>query len=276
MRTYAVVCFLLTATPLLSAPLAPNTTMTIPFPNLPPTFSNLADHTKTPPQMTIYLPRNYNPTRKHPLLIVLSGGTGGTASNPSVARKISQETDFVCVSLPLFKAPPPADSPPTQLADPGANQSPLPATKPKTPDAILIRNPDCKYAWPLYKQMLAKLDETIPNLDPAHQILGGFSNGAHATSGLIDEFDGQVAARFSAFFFIEGGGKLQHYDLLKGKAFLMVYGSEKSRPRSQQIYESAKAAGARATIKGMNNVGHAFPESEYPKVREWLRGPASE
>jgi dienelactone hydrolase len=236
----------------------PGSTFTIKFPDMPPTFYSVFEGKDVKPQMTVFLPTDYDPGRKHPLLIFLSGGTGGTGGNPSVARALSEDRDFVCVSLPLFKekVAPPA---------PGNGTS-----------RILIRDIDCRRAWPLYREMLAKLEELVPNVDPAHQILGGFSNGAHATAGLIDESDGETARRFSALFFVEGGGKLQRYDLLRGKPFLMVYGSEKSQRRAREIFDAAQAAGAKATLLGMDGVGHAFPESEFPAVREWLRGPAME
>lgn len=69
---------------------------------------------------------------------------------------------------------------------------------------------------------------------------------------------------------------LQRYDFLKGKPFLMLYGSPKSSKRAHQVYDSAVAAGAKATLQEMKGVGHAFPESQYPAVRGWLRGPATE
>jgi len=232
---------------------APGSTLTVPFPEMPPTFYALYNKNDVKAQMTIFLPRNYDPSRKHPLLVFLNGGDGGTGGNPGVARGVSEEKDFVCVNVPLFKA-----------------------TDPKVPGGeYIMRDPDARYMWPFFKTMLAKLDELVPNIDPGRRILGGFSNGAHAAAGLIDQSDGEVARRFSAFFFVEGGGRLQHYDLLKDKPFLMLYGSEKSHPRAQQVYESALAAGAKAAIHGMNNVGHAFPASEYPAVREWLRDPAA-
>jgi hypothetical protein len=236
--------------------LAPGSTFTVAFPEMPPTFADLVDHNGVRPMMTVFLPTNYDPGRKHPLLIFLGGGTGGTGGNARVARSLCEDKDFICVGLPLFK----------EKLDPPAPGNGL--------ARILIRNPDCKFAWPLYKTMLAKLEERVPNIDPAHRVLGGFSNGAHATSGLIDESDDEVARRFSAFFFVEGGGKLERYDLLKSKPFLMVSSSAKSHPRAQQIYETAKSAGAEATLVGVDVGGHAFPESAYPAVREWLRGPA--
>ena len=73
-------------------------------------------------------------------------------------------------------------------------------TDPKAPGGdYVMRNPDAKYMWPFFRSMLGKLDELVPNIDPARRVLGGFSNGAHAAQGLIDESDGEVARRFSAF-----------------------------------------------------------------------------
>ncbi len=129
--------------------------------------------------------------------------------------------------------------------------------------------------WPFFKAMLAKLDVVVPNIDPAHQVLGGFSNGAHATAALLDESEGEVARRFSAFLFVEGGGRLRRYDLLKGKPFLMVSSNSKSRPRAQQICDAAKAAGAKATLIFEDVGKHDFPQSAYPAVREWLNGLAT-
>jgi dienelactone hydrolase len=203
--------------------------------------------------MTVFLPRNYDPQSKHPLLIYLSGGGGSRGQNPTVARKLTEETHFVCVDLPLFKEKldPPA---------PGNGTS-----------RLILQADDCRFMWTFYKTMLAKLEAAVPNLDPVRRVLGGFSNGAHATAGLIDQSDGEVARRFSAFFFAEGGGRLEHYDLLKDKPFLMLFGSEKSGKRAREIHASAVAAGVKATLHEMKNVGHGFPESQYPAVRAWLR-----
>lgn len=104
--------------------------------------------------------------------------------------------------------------------------------------------------------------------------LRGGSNGAHAAQGLIDESDGEIARRFSAFLFVAGGGRLQHYDLLKGKPYLMVSSSAKSRTRAQQVCDAARAAGASVTLIAVDVGKHDFPVSAYPAVREWLRGPA--
>ena len=162
--------------------LSPGSTFTIAFPEMPPTLADLLDRNGVKPMMTVFLPGNYSPSRKHPLLIFLGGGNGGSGGNPGVARSLCEGKDFVCVGLPLFKEKVAAPAPGNGL------------------ERILLRSPDCKFAWPLYRKMLAKLEEMVPNIDPSRRILGGFSNGAHATAGLIDESDGEIARRFSAFF----------------------------------------------------------------------------
>jgi predicted esterase len=237
-----------------AAKLIPGSTFAVQFPDMPPTFCAVFQKTNVQAQMTVFLPTNFDPARKFPLFIFLNGWDGGVGGNPGVARSLCEERDFICVSAPLFKAPN------------------FQVTKPNVPGAgFVMCAEDGKQMWPFFKTMLAKLEEMVPNIDPAHRILGGFSNGAHATAGLIDESNGEITRRFSAFLFVEGGGKLQHYELLKGNPFLMVSSNAKSRPRAQQICDAAKAAGAKATLV-VEDVGrHDFPVSAYPAVRQWLR-----
>jgi len=230
--------------------LAPGTVFTVAFPDMPPTFYAMSQKKDVKAQMTVFLPFNYQPGRKHPLLVFLYGGDGENGPNPGIARSLCEGKDFVCVSVPLFKA-----------------------TDPKAPSGdFIMRNPDARYMWPFFRTMMTKLEERVPNIDPALRILGGFSNGAHAVQGLIDQSDGEVARRFSAFLFVEGGGRLEHYELLKGKPYLMVSSNAKSQRRAQEICDAAKAAGAKTTFI-IEDVGkHEFPVAAYPKVGAWLRG----
>lgn len=228
--------------------LAPGTWFTVKFSDMPPTLFAMWNSKPDVAQMTVFLPRNYDPERKHPLLIFLNGWDGGNAGNPSIARALSEEQDFVCVALPLFK----------ERLDPSA---------PANTRAILVQDADCRFAWPYYRTMLLKLDELVPNLDSAHQILGGFSNGAHTVAGLVNESDGEVAQRFQAFVLGDGGGGLRRFDLLKDKPLLMVCGVWRPNP------EPLLAAGVKLTVYRMAEPKHAFPVTEYPAVREWLRGP---
>lgn len=235
--------------------LAPGGTFTFTFPDMPPTFYAIWQKKDDKAQMTVYLPTNYDRAKRFPLLTWLNGGDGGDGTALGVARGLTQGRDFICVNVPLFKA------------------SVAPVSGPKGPrPGFVIHAADGKFMWPHFKTMLDKLEKQVVNIDPAHRVLGGSSNGAHATAALIDESDGEVARRFSAFLFVEGGGKLQQYDLLKDKPFLMVSSNAKSKPRAQQICDAAKAAGARTTFICEDVGKHEFPVAAYPAVREWLRG----
>ena len=226
--------------------LTPGTAFTVAFPEFPPTFYDVYEKKDLKAQMTVFVPKNYDAHRKHPLFIFLNGGDGGTGSDLGVARALCKDQDFVCVSAPLWK--------PTYMS--GGD--------------IVMRDPDARYMWPYFKAMLDKLETVVPNLDPSHRVIGGFSNGAHAIQGLIDESEGEIARRFSAFLFVEGGGRLEHYELLKGKPFLMVSSNAKSRPRAAQIVDAARAAGANTSFVFEDVGKHDFPASAYPDVREWL------
>jgi hypothetical protein len=189
-----------------SAPsLAPGTTFTITFPEMPPTFYAVFQKTNVNAQMSVYLPTNYDPARKHPLIIFLGGGDGGILGSPGVARGILAGRDFICVGMPLFK-----------VFNTNAGQPNVAVA------GYIMQDVDGQYMWPYFKTMLERLEKLVPNLDPAHGVLGGFSNGAHATAALIDGSDGEIMRRFSAFLVVEGAGKLKHYELLKGKPYLMV------------------------------------------------------
>lgn len=236
--------------------LRPGASFTVPFPDMPPTFFALFEQKNVPAQMTVFLPKNYDPNRQFPLLVFLNGWDGGAGDHPGIARKICQDQDYVCVSVPLFKAAG------YQVAQPNVIG----------PDFI-ITEPDGRAMWPHFKVMLAKLDELVPNVSREHRVLGGFSNGAHMTAALLDGSEGEVAEVFSAFLFGEGGGKLQHYELLKGKLFLMISSNAKSLPRATEITEAAKAAGAETTLIFEDIGKHGFPESACPRIREWLLGP---
>ena len=78
--------------------LRPGNSFTITFPDMPPTFYAMYAKKDEKAQITVFLPRNYDPGRKHPLLVFLNGGDGGTASNPGLpARFQKRRISFVLV-----------------------------------------------------------------------------------------------------------------------------------------------------------------------------------
>lgn len=221
--------------------LKPGQASTIYFPDLPPTLYETIQKKGTQPAMTVFLPKNYDLQRKYPLIIFIGGGDGGPATGAAIARKLTEEKDFVCVSLPLFR----------EKLDP--------------PPAIILRENDFKFMWPLFKTMLAKLDEMVPNIDPARRIIGGL------TAGMIDFVGEEFVGYFSAFVCVEGGFRLQHFERIKGKPLLFLYSDAKDWNLETRLGKPAKAAGVKVTLHKMENVGHAFPETQYPVVRKWLQ-----
>lgn len=230
--------------------LTPGSTFTVEFPDLPPMMSHLfAPASTTKPSMTVFLPDNYDAQKKFPLFIFLRGSAGGSGRDTSLERKLTLDKDFICVDLPLFKAPAPSTTAPT----------------------MQLNDADYRYMWPLQRRMLDRLGQMVPNIDPGHSVLGGFSNGAHATAGIIEESHGEVLQTFAAFFLIEGGGRFRQFDLLKDRPVLLMYGSKSSRlERIQQIEQAAKDAGVKIIVHEMKDIGHLFPASEYPYLTDWL------
>ncbi len=206
------------------------------------------------PMITVYLPKNYDTRHKFPLLVFLQGGTGGIGDQISTPRALAQDKDFICVNMPLFKE----------------------AEAVKNQRYLFIDDPDAKFAWSVYKKMLARLDETVPNIDPAHRIIGGFSNGGHTTKGIINQSEGEATTYFTAFYLVEGGAGLDRFDLLKGKPLLILYGAKNGGAWADRLCKAAIDAGVKAEVYGMPNTGHDFPAFVYPRFRAWLRGPALE
>jgi hypothetical protein len=232
--------------------LTPGGAFYVHFPEMPLTFWAMENSKKEPAQMSITLPKNYTPEGKFPLVVFLQGGDGGNGGPWHIVSAMTEDKDFVCASMPLFK----------KIA-------------PKAPGGhYVMQTEDGRYMWPFFRTMLTKLFEAVPNIDKEHMMMGGFSNGAHSTQGLIDESDGEIAKQFFAFFFIEGGGHLKHYEMLKGKPFLMVSSQTGSKRRAQEICDQAKAAGALTSFIFEDAGRHMIPDKAAPAMRAWLIGPA--
>ena len=200
------------------------------------------------PMITVYLPKNYDTMHKFPLLVFLEGGTGGLGDKIGIPRALAQDKDFICVNMPLFKE-----------AEAAKNQR-----------YLLIDDPDAKFAWAVYKKMLVRLDETVPNIDPAHRIIGGFSNGGHTTKGIINQSEGEATTYFTAFYLVEGGAGLDRFDLLKGKPLFILYGAKNGGAWADRLFKAANDADVKAKIFAMPNVGHDFSREGQAAVRKWL------
>jgi hypothetical protein len=193
------------------------------------------------------LPANYDAAKKYPLVAWLGGGEGG--NTPSKA--FLPEGDFILVGLPYPK---------------GANN---PAQANMVGDFAKI--------WTYQRFMLDEIAKVIPNIEKSHSVIAGFSNGGHSIDGMLRLSNGpKLTEYFGIFVFADGGGTVYtskgSLPDLKGKFAYACWGSEKgsNKPATSQLPKALKAKGATVVGSEMAGVGHAFAETEHPKVAEWL------
>ena len=195
----------------------------------------------------VKLPAGYEAGKKYPLVAWLGGGEGG--NNPS--GSFLPEGDFILVGLPYPK---------------GANN---PAQANMVGDYAKI--------WTYQRFMLDEIAKVVPNIDKSHSIIAGFSNGGHAIDGMLRLSSGpKLTDYFGIFVLADGGGtdysSKGNLPSLKGKFAYACWGSEKgsNKPATSQLPKALKAKGATVVGSEMAGVGHAFAETEHPKVAEWL------
>ncbi len=193
------------------------------------------------------LPAGYEAAKKYPLVVWLGGGEGGNQPNGSFLPA----GDFILVGLPYPK---------------GANNP---------TQANMVG--DYAKVWTFQRFMLDEIAKVVPNIDKSHSIIAGFSNGAHAIDGML-RLSGRpkLTDYFGIFLFADGGGtgytSLGALPDLKGKFAYACWGSEKgsNKPNTSHLPKALKAKGATVVGSEMAGVGHAFAETEHPKVAEWL------
>ncbi len=195
----------------------------------------------------VKLPAGFEPGKKYPLVAWLGGGEGG--NSPSSA--FLPEGAFILVGLPYPK---------------GANN---PAQANMVGDYAKV--------WAYQRFMLEEIAKVIPNIDKSRSIIAGFSNGGHAIDGMLRLSSGpKLTDYFGIFVFADGGGTAYsskgNLPDLKGKFAYACWGSEKgsNKPATSQLPKALKAKGATVVGSEMAGVGHAFAETEHPKVAEWL------
>ena len=211
------------------------------FPTLAP------DRKGDPAACNLRLPANYDPTKKHPLIVWLGGGDGGNQPGSGFVP----EGDFVMAGLPF----------PKDANNPG--------------QANMVGEFD--EIWDYHRTMLDEIHRRVPNLDRASSVIAGFSNGAHAIDGMLrvkGGKEGGLADYFGAFVLADGGGTDSakgSYPSLKGKFAYCCYGE--TSPAADIVPSAAKdfrGRGAEMVLSEMAGTGHAFADFEQVKVKEWL------
>lgn len=180
----------------------------------------------------IYLPTDYTPDRRFPLLVWFGGGPGG--DNPGIAKEITNGSGFICVALPYRKG-------------------------------LVWKSP-----WSSYHTMLREIERVVPNIHPQQRACSGFSSGGAAICYSLSEKDPGFVAYFRAIMPGGAGWVMGDLPSLKGKLVYAYIGAQDSRASGfDGIAPAAKAAGADVTYNKYA-AGHELPKEQMPAMRKWL------
>jgi predicted peptidase len=244
--------------------LKPGTRMILKFPELPQTLFAMQSGQEAVTQAYVALPENYSPERKFPLFVFLYGGHGGPGAGPGRGQQIMENKDCIFVNLPLFK----------KKIDPAGPFKGLLITTEQDGETI------CR----AYTAMLKKVYATIPNIDTAHNIIGGMSNGGHSIVAMFEQDDAYLMSTFQNLVLIEGGWySIKTFERYQGKAILYLHGDyagqndwlgKKMRedlPKAVKKLEDATAAHQlNATGLVMKDTGHDMPAKFNADVKAWV------
>ena len=240
------------------------TRMILKFPELQQALYAMQSGQEAMTQAYLALPDNYSPERKFPLFVFLYGGHGGPGAGPGRGQQIMENKDCIFVNLPLFKA----------KIDPTGPFKGLLITTEQDGETI---------CW-AYTAMLNKVYATIPNIDTAHNIIGGMSNGGHSIVAMFEQGDAYLMSTFQNLVLIEGGWySIKTFDRYKGKGILYLHGDyagqndwlgKKMRedlPKAVKKLEDATAAHQlNATGLVMKDTGHDMPTKFDADVKAWV------
>lgn len=244
--------------------LKPGTRMILKFPDLPQTLYAMQSRQEAVTQAYLALPENYSPERKFPLFVFLYGGHGGPGAGPGRGQQIMENKDCIFVNLPLFKKKIDPDGPFKGL--------------------LITAEQDGETICRAYTAMLKKVYANIPNIDTAHNIIGGMSNGAHSIVAMFEQGDAYLMSTFQNLVLIEGGWySIKTFDHYQGKGILYLHGDyagqndwlgKKMRedlPKAVKKLEDAITTHQlNATGLVMKDTGHDMPVKFDADVKAWV------
>lgn len=233
---------------------APDSEIQKVFPRLPQPLWSQVQGESLESSLSISFPENYNTTDRFPLFIWLGGGSGGAGDNVEWARSITQNRDFVCVNLPLYKQ----------------SLAPLAADQSNAWSRIIIQQEDSDFIWRQYQVLFRNLFRLVPNLDREHIFLGGFSNGANTIAVLLNNTDINLFPYINHFILVEGGNSLSSFSRVNGSPLLIIEGDQRM-PRFFEIPVAAMQD-EHPTVEYilMEETGHEFPERYQEQLRQWM------
>jgi predicted peptidase len=244
--------------------LKPGTRMILKFPELPQMLYAMQSGQEATTQAYLALPENYSPERRFPLFVFLYGGHGGPGAGPGRGQQIMENKDCIFVNLPLFKKKFDPDGPFKGL--------------------LITTEQDGETICQTYTAMLKRIDATIPNIDTAHNIIGGMSNGATSIVAIFETGDAYLMSTFQNLVLSEGGWhSIKTFDRYRGKGILYLYGDyvgqnnwlgKKMRedlPNAvKKLDDAVKANQLNATGHDMKDTGHDMPAEFNADVKTWV------
>jgi|GEM_PF-200052 len=227
------------------------------FPELAPTLRTLVNGMPEVPKLTVYLPRDYTPERKYPLIVLIPGAEGSAGDNADFARQTVGDEGYICVGVPSFKK----------------SIVPMDADEKNKWSRMYIGPGDGPTAWSRYRVMFDRLFAEIRNIDAKQTFFGGFSNGANTVAAILSaEKDANpFLARFHHFVIVEGGRTIPPSRALRDHRFFLVRGGENKTDYHLGLKAVLTATKATYDEYIMPGVGHDYPPPAQVEVRNWIR-----
>jgi predicted peptidase len=246
--------------------LKPGTRMILKFPDLPQTLYAMQSGQEAVAQAYLALPENYTPEQKFPLFVFLYGGHGGLGAGPGRGQQIMENKDCIFVNLPLFK----------KKIDPSGPFKGL----------LITTEQDGETICEAYTAMMKKIYAIIPNIDTAHNIIGGMSNGAHSIVAMFERGDAYLMSTFQNLVLIEGGWySIKTFDRYKGKGILYLHGDYAGqndwlgKKMREDLPKAVKKLEGAISIHQLNaqglvmkDTGHDMPAKFNADVKAWVLG----
>jgi len=263
--------------------LKPDSTITIECPDLPQTFKEMKTGQHIVPTLTARLPKDYTADKKFPLFVFLEGGDGGDGH--CYVREYIGDHGYIAVSMPLFKksmAPPttPPAFPPDLLSNLPPKASAFLMGMAHNPG--IINSDDAVVLASSWTEMLQKLAQKAPNIDPSRSVIAGFSNGAHAIGAVLASRGPFLRQNFHYFAMVEGGTDAQLdggpwlTPDLADSHILIMYSDSAGDPIRDMVLVIEKrltdlAAERRldVTLQLMPGANHSFHKQYYSKLTDW-------
>jgi len=239
--------------------------ITVAFRAMPKTLYSQIRGKPYPAKMTFYLPKNYSPEKKFPLILWNSGGDGHKGTDLRYPLKLTRGMNVVCLTLPLFKR----------------DLEPLKTDKSNYWSRMILNDRNtAATTWKCYKIMLEKFFSLVPNIDMEKTFMGGFSNGANVTALLLDRPRSEILVFFNHFFFMEGGTLFSRIKTLRKRDLLVLFGNRHDWGRKTEavIGKNVKRLVSRSRARGVNcesfigkGLGHVIAPVFTRRLKKWIR-----